>query len=313
MVKIVNLSLVILVFSISNLNGQLIGLASCSKTPSYIKSSKINSKSYLITTSDRFHKGLIFVNNDSTTLNKRNPYFYQQPSWKKFGYLGGFTVNEKAEIFVIPVPTINTLENPKRDQNTILKTDAITGELKPYVTLPSTKLQIAGNSFGLLGIYYDCSSSILYATTVYHSTRLEEKGVIYAIDTKPAVPIIIDSLTNIDAFGISVVKIKNSKVLLFGSARNSKVMGVVLDSVGRFTSRKRIALSLENLGPRGDDKCRKIRISSTGDLIVYGVEFNWNLTAPTDRQETEYYFRWNAQGSNFVLIKIENPHSTIGF
>lgn len=293
--------------------GQLSGIASCSKVPGYLKNTKINSTNYLITTSDRFHKGLIFVNNDTALLNKRNPNFYQQPSWKKFGYLGGFAVNEKAEIYVVPVPTINTLENPKKDQNTILKTDGLTGELKPYITLPSSKLAVSGNSFGLLGIYYDCSSRVLYATTVYHSNRLEENGVIYAIDTKPDIPEIIDSITHIDAFGISVVKIKNSKVLLFGSARNSNVLGVVLDSAGSFTSKKRIALSLENLGPRGDDKCRKIKVSQNGDLIVYGVEFNWNLTAPTDRQETEYYFRWDAQGSKFVLIKIENPHSTIGF
>ncbi|MFY7733957.1 MAG: hypothetical protein ACOVSR_10795 [Bacteroidia bacterium] len=311
--KIYILIIAIVFLILNNLKAQLVGLPVCKKNPAYIEKTKIDPKNFLITTSDRFHKGLIFINNDSSSFTKKNPYFYQQPTWKKFGYLGGFNINEKAEIYVIPVPTINTLENPKKDQNTILKTNAISGEMKPYIVLPSNKLPVQGNSFGLLGIYYDCTTKILYATTVYHSNRKEEKGVIYAIDTKPKVPVIIDSIVNTDAFGISVIKIKNSNILIYGSARNSNVMGVVLDTLGKFTPKKRIALSIENIGPRGDDKCRKFKVTDKGELIVYGVEFNWNLTAPTDRQETEYYFKWDANISNFKLIKIENPHASIGF
>lgn len=305
--------LILLIITSVKTNAQLINLSNCKANPQYILNTKLDFKNYIITTSDRFNKGLIFVNNDSLSLHQKKPYFFQNPSWKKFGYLGSFAINEKAEIYVIPVPTINVLENPKKDQNTILKVDNMLGEMKPYIVLPSNKLLVQGNSFGLLGIHYDCGSKILYATTVYNSTRKEEKGVIYAIDTKPTIPIIIDSITNIDAFGISIVKIKSSKILLFGSARNSNVMGVVLDSTGKFTNKRRVALTIENIGPRGDDKCRKIKLNDEGELIIYGVEFNWNLTAPTDRQETEYYFNWDMATSNFKLIKILNPHATIGY
>lgn len=294
-------------------NAQISSLNNCKATPLYLLKTKIDLKNYIITTSDRFHKGLIFVNNDSATLNQKNPYFFQHNTWKKYGYLGGFVVNEKAEIYTIPVPTINSLENLKENQNTILKADSKTGDMQPFIVLPSNKLLVKGNAFGLLGIFYDCNSKILYATTVYNSTRLEEKGVIYAIDTKPAIPEIIDSITNIDAFGVSVIKIKNSKILFYGSARNSTVTGVVLDSLGKFTNKKRVAISLENLGPRGDDKCRKMKVTDSGELIVYGVEFNWNLTAPTDRQESEYTYEWDEASSNFQLLNITNPHAIIGY
>ncbi len=293
--------------------GQLLNLYTCKAIPAYITQTNIDAKNYLVSTSDRFRKGLLLINNDSAYIKNGKATFYQHPTWNKYGNLGSFTMNEKGEIFVIPVPIINVLENPKQAQNTILKTDNKTGELKPYIILPSSKNKIEGNPFGLMGLYYDCSSKILYATSVYYSNSNNENGTIYAIDTKQSVPVIIDSITHIDAFGICVAKIRSSKILMFGSARKSTITGIVMDTNGKFTNKKRQAINLENIGPRGDDKCRKIKVTDKGELIIYGVEFNWNLTAPTEKQETEYTYIWDARTSNFVLINIANPYTTIGY
>lgn len=38
-------------------------------------------------------------------------------------------------------------------------------------------------------------------------------------------------------------------------------------------------------------------------MLVYGVEFNFNLTAPTEKQETLYEFVWNEEEKKWNFFK----------
>jgi hypothetical protein len=39
-------------------------------------------------------------------------------------------------------------------------------------------------------------------------------------------------------------------------------------------------------------QARRIRFDKNGDMLINGIEFNYNLTAPTEKQEALYRFRY---------------------
>jgi hypothetical protein len=61
--------------------------------------------------------------------------------------------------------------------------------------------------------------------------------------------------------------------------------------------------TLSNLGESGDDKARKIRFDKTCKMEVLPLEFNYNLTAPTEKQEDKFIFSWNEEEKKWEQIK----------
>ncbi|HHB52043.1 MAG TPA: hypothetical protein ENK75_03215, partial [Saprospiraceae bacterium] len=59
----------------------------------------------------------------------------QLPGWKKFGYLGLYTLDDRGNIYTSPVPYVSIDINPPDQQNKILIVDAKTGEMKEYMNL----------------------------------------------------------------------------------------------------------------------------------------------------------------------------------
>lgn len=211
------------------------------------------------------------------------------PSWSVAGHLGAVVTDKSGNCYVIPRPFINTLGNEPKDQNILYKVDTETGEMTPFVDLPSLKPASQENPYGLLGLVLDCETDLLYASSVMGSERLNPEGSIYAISPEGDV---VSRFTHLDAMGVGLAYLNGKKYLFFGSARTSEVFQLELDKKGRFVGQPVKVLSLKNLGERGDDKARKIRFSKTGDMIVSGISFNFNLANSPDRLENVYTFRY---------------------
>jgi hypothetical protein len=299
--------LLILLTSSFVVNAQLVNLQSCKAQPAFIIKKGFDAKRTVISTSEKHYPSLVMYQLPDTTVNKdAKPTYHQDASWKKYGTMGTLCFDEKGNIYVIPIPWVNVLTNAKKNQNTIYKVDGVTGIMSPFFQLPTTQKYNPQNAFGLLGISYDCSSKMLYVSTVISSDRTNEKGTIYCIDTKSKLPSIKDSIQGKDILGLGIISLNKQKILLTGSARNSTVYAVYIDSVGRFLNKKFVPyLSIQNLGTRGDDKVRKFEISNN-QIIAKAVEFNWNLTAPTEQQQTVYTFRFNTNATKFELIDIQS-------
>jgi hypothetical protein len=167
--------------------------------------------------------------------------------------------------------------------------------------LPTLAAPNAENPFGLMGLAYDCDTKVIYATSIAGSTREKENGRIFALDRQTYQ--ILDTLNNIDCLGIGVVYIQGEKRLMLGKARNGAILSIGLSPEGKFVGSRRKELSLEGLGPRGDDIARKIRVLPDGALQIQGVEFYFNLIAPTEKQETKYLFKFMNQ--KWLLMKVE--------
>jgi hypothetical protein len=277
---------------------------SCKGSPSFVKriAGFSAAKSYF-STSEIKKMGLVLVENDGSP---RQPVlrYYQHPSWKTAGWLSPIQLDIAGNVFTAPAPFINVLDNPAAKQNTVYKVDATSGEMNEFIQLPRPDSLNGNNPYGILGLLYYCEGNILYVSSIAGSDRHVERGGIYAIDVKTKK--IVDHLSATDAIGMGITYVTGERKLFFGTGRSSSVYSITITSAGTFKGRPEPAFSLDGLGLRGDDKVRRIRTDAQGNLIVYGVEFNYNLIAPREKPESVYYFRFDDQAKQWHCESIDS-------
>ena len=269
----------------------------CKKLPIFVEKLGFDLSKSAFSTSEKTRTGIVF-----TDLS--NGKIYQHPSWIKAGHLGPIAITEHGDVFSAPIPVINLIDNKPDDQNKIYKIDSQSGEMNLFLELPKAAKPSGENPFGTLGMAYDCDTKVLYVSTVFGSTLHDERGRIYAINAENGK--IIDSLINIDAMGMGVSFENTERTFFYGTTRLSTVYSVRLDASGKFINKPKVCCSLEGLGPRGDDRARKIRFTPKGDMTIQAVEFYYNLIAPTEKQETIYYYRYDVGKKNWIFAGYGN-------
>jgi hypothetical protein len=233
-------------------------------------------------------KGLFFIEMDA---NGNTVKLHQDSTWKQAGDLAALLTDETGNTWCLPAPVINTLYNPLRDQNNLYRVSGATGKMELFMKLPGIDTTNIENPYGLMGLAYNCDAHILYVSSIAGSTRSTQRGKIFAID--PINKEIIDTYSAGDVFGLGITKRDGYHKLYMGSARNSNIYTIGLTKEGKFVGTPQLAGSIQGLGPRGDDKVKKIREVGKGDLEITGFEFNFNLTAPAEKQEQKYTLKYN--------------------
>lgn len=251
----------------------------CQQTPPFVRQLGFGNGA-AFSTSDRKIKGLILVEGDRK---------YQHPSWKLAGSLAPITRDGKGGTYVGPAPWIDLLANKTEDQNRVYKVDGQSQEMKAFSDLPRIGEITSQNPYGVLGLTFDCETSSIYAASTAGSTRETVNGRIFQIGSDGKV---VSMLEMTDAMGLAVFNSAKGKRLYFGMARVSEIWSVALDSDGKFNGEPRKEISFSTYGTRGDDKARRINFSQT-EMNVFGIEFDFNLIAPTEKQETVYRFRYD--------------------
>jgi hypothetical protein len=272
----------------------------CKANPSFIQSLGFDPRFSFFSTSEIRTMGLVLLQSDQPgNPNARITRSFQDTSWRKGGWLAPILLDESGNIFTAPAPFISILENPVSNNNTIYRVDSKTGRMEEFMRLPSADSMNTDNPFGIIGMIYLCKPGILYVSSVAGSKRYEENGHIYAIDIKKKK--IIDQLDHTDAMGMGITYITGQRKLFFGTGRNPEIWSVHLINKGKFSGSPQKEFTLENLGARGDDKVRRIRTDQYGNLIVHGIEFNFNLIAPREKQETVYNFYYDEENKKWLL------------
>jgi hypothetical protein len=273
-----------------------IGRESCRKTASFINGLGFNPKKTAYSSSERDKKGVVLLH-----LTDTGKQIWQHPSWSQHGYMGSITTDEQGNVYTSPVPFVNTLDHPLSEMHSIYKIDNKTAEMKLYMKLPPMDTSSDVVPYAVLGLYYDCHGKKLYVASVAGSSMQNENGRIYAIDIQKNT--IVDEWKGMDPCGLFVGGMTGEKVLYFGHARSSKIYQIPLTKEGKFKGRATEALSLEGIGPRGDDKARRIRCDKSGNLLVYGLDFNFNLAAQSERPETFYRFGYNREEKKWIPME----------
>lgn len=277
-----------------------IGRDDCRRQPKFISDLGFNPKGVAFSTSQSNIKGiaLIQISSDGKSIEK----IYQDSTWGQFGHLGSITTDDSGNVYTVPIPFVNTLENSLSTIHNIYQINYQTGKLQYFTQLPKID-SIAGLiPFGILGLYFDCHGKKLYAASVGGSSAEKDNGTIYAIDysTKK----IIDQFSSKDAMALFVSGVEGSKKLYYGLTRSSDIYSIALSKDGHFKGKAEKAFSLDGLGPRGNDRARRIRMTSYGALQVYGVDFSYNLAAQADKLESLYEFIYNFETHTWNFSKL---------
>jgi hypothetical protein len=279
-----------------------VDVIACRANPRFLGGMKEFGAQSFFSTSERFRKGLVLIDGPQKKL------MWQHPSWKEFGWLAAIHYDERGNIYTVPAPRINVLENRPHQQNRVLRVDSGTGNLRLLAELPTPQgADLTQNPYGALGLAYDCETRLLYVTTIAGSTRTAERGRIYALD--PDTGKVRFQLDGVDAMGLHLVKMGGDKPgdkrLYFGRIREPEVWSVAIAGNGAMLGEPRFEFSMEGLGPRGDDKARRINFTPDGQMLVWGIEFSVNLVAPTEKQQSVYRFRFNADTRQWERVTIE--------
>lgn len=273
----------------------------CRRLPPFTQTTGFDVRRLGFSTSERTIIGLVLLEIPQSADEKSKTY--QHPSWKTAGSLGPLVLTETGLIYVAPIPSINLLHNKPEAQNRIYTVHPQTQEMETSLSLPPKHPASKENPFGIMGLGYDCATKVLYATSIMGSTQDQAHGRIFAIRTDSMK--VLNYLEGWDGMGVGVGTINGEKRVYFGDARSGDVLSIGLEADGRLKEDRRFELSLEGLGPRGDDRARKIRFSQDNALIVQGISFYYNLIAPTEKQETSYTFRFNPSANRWALVGIQ--------
>lgn len=225
---------------------------------------------------------------------------HQDPSWTQAGYLGAYTVDRAANIYLAPMPFISLLENPPEKANIIQKIDAETGIMAPLVDLPAAAPLTPQSVYGLTDLIYDCDTGMLYASSVMGSTYDRIAGRVFQVD--PATGEILSMLEGIDAFSLDIFNTSYGKRLYIGSARVPEIYAIALDATGGFTGELSTALTLYNLGYHQDERPRSLTFQGTDRLIVNMLQFDFNLVAATESRQTVLEYGYLAEDDTWALL-----------
>jgi outer membrane protein assembly factor BamB len=274
----------------------------CKRNPTFIQSFGYNPSFSYLTTSDEKIMGLV-LRESSQAGNPNAPVTkqMQHPSWLTGGWLAPILIASNGDIFTSPAPFINILNNPISNNNTIYKVDGKTGVMEVFLKLPSSDSINTDNPFGIIGMALLCETNTLYVSSLAGSKRHNENGHIYAIDITNGK--IIDQVNNTDAMGMGISYVTGKRKLYFGTGRSSDVFDISLDKNGKFVGKPSLAFTLQDLGIRGDDKVRKIRTDSKDNLVINAMEFNYNLIAPREKQESVYKFAFDEETKKWVFVQ----------
>lgn len=277
-----------------------IGILPCRKPASFIQKIGLDPNRCAYSTEGTAHKGVLLLQAPAGPADTPMKT-YQHPSWSKYGYMASVTTDEKGNAFCYPIPVVNTMDNTLKTIHSIYRIDGETGEMKLFTTLPAIDSTEGVVPFGLLGIYYDCHGKKLYASSVGGSTRDKDAGKIYIID--PQSGKVLEEFKSGDAMGLCVGGVTGEKRLFYGKGRLPEIWSVELDKAGFVNGSPRKELSLDQIGPRGDDKARKIRLDKSGNLTILGIEFNYSLAAQSKKPETAYLFGYDRLEGKWILLQ----------
>ncbi len=269
----------------------------CKVSSPFVTTTGLNSGSCAFSTSERKLTGLALI--DVSQPGK----VFQHPTWTNKGSLGPLAIDEKGNAYVAPIPFVNVLDAIRKNQNVIYKVDAASGQMQELLSLKDkANLINKENAYGVVGLFYDCQNKYLYATSLQGSTKANEKGTIYCIDPHQTPAKIITTIKSIDAMGIGVATFNDYKYLFYGSTRDHSIYRVKLKEDGTFDGKPIFCFSLTGLGPRGDDIAKKIRFTPSNQMQLTGMDFHYNLTAPTQVQETKYLFQYSVNDGKWTEI-----------
>lgn len=292
-----------LVFSFSFLFAFSGASQSCKKAPEFIVKKGFDINSSALISTDRRTRGVLLVQyKDIRRPELGYARKFQDPTWDDAGFVSSITLDNKGDAYILPSAMVNTIHNPPEGQNTIHRINGISGAMNPFVKLPMSIKPGKENAFGLMSSFFHCSSEHLIVSSIAGSDQLVERGAVFAVDvnTRKVKQLIHDK----DVLGVALVDRNGFSYLIYGLARKSQVWSLKIDQNFNPIEAPYLIAEVSNLGPRGDDKIKKIKVAGN-QVLLEGVPFYYNLTAPVSLPPVTYILEYDSSSQRWIL---KNSH-----
>jgi hypothetical protein len=208
--------------------------------------------------------------------------------WEQFEHFGTYTLDEKGNIYLIPMPYISILPTTFNLQKNLYRLDTQTGKVSIFMHFDDV-LPTAKNPYGLQSIAYDCDDKTLWIAAIDESNYQKQKGIIYQVD--PKTKSILRTIKGFDALSLSILKTDQSKFLLLGSARDNGLYKYDLLK----QDKKQKPVKIVTL-PNDNEHIRKIKIKGNNTLELQTIPFSYTLIAQTAKQDRMVHsVKWNEQ------------------
>lgn len=269
-------------FNIGNFGKQ----KSCARHPNFLQKLKIP-QPIAIDLSQQNHKGLAFL------YGRGLKEALHLKTWEKFDHFSTYALDSKGNMYLSPMPFISIKKNTFAFQRNIYTLDTDSGNLSVWMRLDEVKSG-KNNPYGIISLVYDCDDHTLWVSAIDESHYAQQKGVIYQIDIQSKK--VVQRLEGIDALSLQLIKTTYGKYLLYGSARESGLFALKLESNIMAKPTKLFELPVAN------QYIRKIRIRANNGLELQTIPFAYSLVAETSSKvRNTYEVIWDSKIERWVF------------
>ncbi len=244
---------------------------SCARLPKFLYENGFSAP--IIDLSQIKYKGVAFI-------DKKTNRVLHSKLWERYDALGTYSIDNLGNIYLTPNPFISITPATFNLQKAIYKLDN-SGNLQRWLVIdeitPSAK-----NPFGLISIVFDCDDKTLFVSSIDKSDYKKARGRIYHIEPKEKK--ILEKIEGFDALTLAILKTKQNKYLLAGSARDNGVYA------NKFENNKlsKNFIKLFEI-PNPELRVRKIRVIGKNKLYLEAIKFNYSLIAQTTNKQRFHY------------------------
>jgi hypothetical protein len=264
---------------------------SCGIAPRFLQQLNIRQPVIIDLSQNRF-KGVAFHHGENMeqTLHSK--------AWEYYESFGTYTLDEQGNLYLAPMPHINTTPSTFELQKNIYYIDSATGKLAIFMHIDDV-FPDSNNPYGIHTLVYDCEDKTLWIAAIDETNYQGQKGVIYHVD--PKTKTILQRVNGFDAHTLNILQTTKAKYLLAGSAIDNALYAYqIID--GSLSSSPVKLLELTN----SNDHIRKIKIKENNYLELQITPFSYALIVQTTKNyRTLYDAKWNSVVSEWTLSKRE--------
>jgi len=260
----------------------------CSRPPQFLQKLKIP-QPVMIDLSQKRFKGIALLH------GKDFQQVLHPEQWEQYEHFSTYSVDEKGNVYLVPIPFISIRPTTFNLQKNIYKLDTQSGKISIFMHFEDV-IPSAHNPYGINAITYDCDDKTLWVAAIDESNYQKQKGVIYHIDlhTKE----VLQKVEGFDVLSMAIVKSKKGKYLLVGSARDNGLYAYNIDK-GKLSI---IAQKLFDL-PVVNEHIRKIKVKGQNLLELQSIPFSYALIVQTSKQDRQKYSaKWDQNKENWSIV-----------
>lgn len=261
----------------------------CGRPPQFLKRLKIP-QPVMIDLSQKRFKGIALLHgkNFSKTLHPK--------IWEQYEHFSTYSLDEQGNIYLVPTPFISVRPTTFNLQKNIYKLDSKTGKIEIFMNFDDVHPS-PYNPYGINAIAYDCDDKTLWVAAIDESDYYTQRGVIYHID--PKTKKIFQKIEGIDVLSMRIVKSKQSKYLLVGSASDNALYAYEFIK-GKLNQKPQKLLEL----PNPNEHIRKIKVKSNNHLELQSIPFSYTLIAQTAKKDRIHYdAKWNSSLMKWNIVQ----------